>query len=137
MLILLLIEAERCQDNTGFFLQWLVEKSYRRWALISQFMAADIDEMSIRREKPEDLVLALAEAKVYFHDIPEEVIDRLIDDGVTLNVAGGLMLEHPLTAPFVDTVIGTPDGVMGLSKSLTQKLLEESLPVLAARVQDF
>ncbi|KAF5798656.1 putative nucleoside triphosphate pyrophosphatase Maf-like protein [Helianthus annuus] len=172
-------------------------------------MAADIDEMSIRREKPEDLVLALAEAKadaivsrlgiqghkeenahptllltadtvvvyegmirekpsskeearhfvkgysggcavvvgsvvvtnlstgsrkqgwdkseVYFHDIPEEVIDRLIDDGVTLNVAGGLMLEHPLTAPFVDTVIGTPDGVMGLSKSLTQKLLEESL----------
>ncbi|MFS7954836.1 putative nucleoside triphosphate pyrophosphatase Maf-like protein [Helianthus anomalus] len=150
-------------------------------------MAADIDEMSIRREKPEDLVLALAEAKadaivsrlgirghkeenahptllltadtvvvyegtirekpsskeearhfvkgysggcavvvgsvvvtnlstgsrkqgwdkseVYFHDIPDEVIDRLIDDGVTLNVAGGLMLEHPLTAPFVDTVV--------------------------------
>ncbi|KAI3808442.1 hypothetical protein L1987_24393 [Smallanthus sonchifolius] len=172
-------------------------------------MVADIDEKSIRREKPEDLVLALAEAKadaiisrlgieghkeesthptllitadtvvvyegmirekpsskeearqfikgysggcaivvgsvvitnlttgirkrgwdrseVYFHDIPDAVIDRLIDDGVTLNVAGGLMLEHPLTAPFVDTVIGTPDGVMGLSKSLTQKLLEESL----------
>ncbi|XP_076910886.1 uncharacterized protein LOC143568682 isoform X1 [Bidens hawaiensis] len=181
-------------------------------------MAADIDEMAIRREKPEDLVLALAEAKadaivsrlgigghkeqkahptllitadtvclitilfrvvvyegmirekpsskeearhfvkgysggcaavvgsvvvtnlttgirkrgwdrseVYFHDIPDEVIDKLIDDGVTLNVAGGLMLEHPLTAPFVDTVIGTADGVMGLSKSLMQKLLEESL----------
>ncbi|KAK9071412.1 hypothetical protein SSX86_009981 [Deinandra increscens subsp. villosa] len=172
-------------------------------------MVADIDEKSIRREKPEDLVLALAEAKadaiisrlgieghkeenahptllitadtvvvyegmirekpsskeearhfvkgysggcaivvgsvvitnfttgikkrgwdrseVYFHDIPDAVIDKLIDDGVTLNVAGGLMLEHPLTAPFVDTVIGTPDGVMGLSKSLTQKLLEESL----------
>ncbi|KAK1440592.1 hypothetical protein QVD17_06421 [Tagetes erecta] len=172
-------------------------------------MVADIDEKSIRREKAEDLVLALAEAKadaivsrlgieghkeenahptllitadtvvvyegmirekpsskeearhfvkgysggcavvvgsvvitnlttgtrkrgcdrseVYFHDIPDEVIDRLIDDGVTLNVAGGLMLEHPLTAPFVDTVIGTPDGVMGLSKSLTQKLLDESL----------
>ncbi|KAI3747749.1 hypothetical protein L6452_10377 [Arctium lappa] len=172
-------------------------------------MTADIDEKSIRTEKPEDLVLALAEAKadaiisrlgitghkeenthptllitadtvvvyegmirekpsskeearhfikgysggcaivvgsivvtnlttgikkrgwdrseVYFHDIPDEVIDKLVDDGVTLNVAGGLMLEHPLTAPFVDTVIGTPDGVMGLSKSLAEKLLEESL----------
>ncbi|XP_021972915.1 7-methyl-GTP pyrophosphatase isoform X2 [Helianthus annuus] len=158
-------------------------------------MAADIDEMSIRREKPEDLVLALAEAKadaivsrlgiqghkeenahptllltadtvvVYEGMIREKpsskeearhfvkgysggcavvvgsvVVTNLstgsrkqgwdkseIDDGVTLNVAGGLMLEHPLTAPFVDTVIGTPDGVMGLSKSLTQKLLEESL----------
>nr|XP_043632446.1 7-methyl-GTP pyrophosphatase-like [Erigeron canadensis] len=172
-------------------------------------MTADIDEKSIRRDKPEDLVVTLAEAKadaiiarlgitghkeenayptllitadtvvvyegtirekpsskeearhfvkgysggcaivvgsvvitnlttgikkrgwdrseVYFHDIPDEVIDRLVDDGVTLNVAGGLMLEHPLTAPFVDTVVGTADGVMGLSKSLTKKLLEESL----------
>ncbi|KAL8211142.1 hypothetical protein R6Q57_005579 [Mikania cordata] len=172
-------------------------------------MVADIDEKSIRREKPEDLVMALAEAKadaiisrlgieghkeenahpkllitadtvvvyegmirekpsskeearhfvkgysggcaivvgsvvitnlttgirkrgwdrseVYFLDIPDVAIDRLIDDGVTLNVAGGLMLEHPLTAPFVDSVIGSPDGVMGLCKSLTQKLIEESL----------
>ncbi|CAH1437262.1 unnamed protein product [Lactuca virosa] len=166
-------------------------------------MTADIDEKSIRKEKPEDLVVALAEAKadalisrlgiaghkeenarptllitadtvvvyegtirekpsskeearhfvkgysggcaivvgsvvvtnlttgikkrgwdrseVYFHDIPDEAIDKLVDEGVTLNVAGGLMLEHPLTAPFVDTVIGTSDSVMGLSKSLTQK----------------
>ncbi|KAL7611535.1 uncharacterized protein LOC111902960 [Lactuca sativa] len=172
-------------------------------------MTADIDEKSIRKEKPEDLVVALAEAKaealisrlgiaghkeenahptllitadtvvvyegtirekpsskeearhfvkgysggcaivvgsvvvtnlttgikkrgwdrseVYFHDIPDEAIDKLVDEGVTLNVAGGLMLEHPLTAPFVDTVIGTSDSVMGLSKSLTQKLIEESL----------
>ncbi|GJT43997.1 mutator type transposase [Tanacetum coccineum] len=66
-------------------------------------------------------------SEVYFHDIPDEIIDKLVDDGVTLNVAGGLMLEHPLTAPFVDTVIGTADGVMGLSKSLTEKLLKESL----------
>ncbi|KAL8240543.1 hypothetical protein R6Q59_013898 [Mikania micrantha] len=172
-------------------------------------MVADIDEKSIRREKPEDLVMALAEAKadaiisrlgieghkeenahptllitadtvvvyegmirekpsskeearhfvkgysggcaivvgsvvitnlttgirkrgwdrseVYFLDIPDVAIDRLIDDGVTLNVAGRLMLEHPLTAPYVDSVIGSPDGVMGLCKSLTQKLIEESL----------
>jgi hypothetical protein len=28
-----------------------------------------------------------------------------IDDEVTFNVAGGLMLEHPLTLPFVDAVV--------------------------------
>ena len=28
-----------------------------------------------------------------------------IDEGVTFNVAGGLMLEHPLTLPFVDAVV--------------------------------
>ncbi|AET03922.1 putative inosine triphosphate pyrophosphatase [Medicago truncatula] len=172
-------------------------------------MTADIDEKSIRREKPEDLVVTLAEAKadaivqrllndgqleadasttllitadtvvvyrgiirekptsekearefvkgysgshaavvgsvvvtnlvtgkryggwegaeVYFLEIPDEVIDNLIDDGVTFNVAGGLMLEHPLTLPFVDAVVGSADTVMGLSKALTEKLIMEAL----------
>ncbi|XP_015889911.1 uncharacterized protein LOC107424582 isoform X1 [Ziziphus jujuba] len=172
-------------------------------------MTADIDEKCIRKEKPEDLVIALAEAKadaiisrlkgtdqseedahttllitadtvvvhegvirekpstkeearnfikgysggqaavvgsvlvtnlktgkrkggwaiaeVYFHDIPDEVIDSLIEDGVTLNVAGGLMLEHPLTLRFVEAVVGTSDTVMGLPKELTEKLIREAL----------
>ncbi|KAL5173302.1 Maf-like protein [Glycine soja] len=172
-------------------------------------MTADIDEKCIRREKPEDLVMALAEAKadaivqrlptggpleedasttllitadtvvvyrgvirekptsekeardfikgysgshaavvgsvvvtnlatgkrcggwdsaeVYFLEIPDEVIDNLIDEGITFNVAGGLMLEHPLTLPFVDAVVGSTDTVMGLSKALTEKLLLEAL----------
>ncbi|KAL2497827.1 Maf-like protein [Abeliophyllum distichum] len=172
-------------------------------------MSADIDEKSIRKEKPEDLVMALAEAKaeaimsrlaitdhlkeltlptllitadtvvvyegiirekpssreearqfikdysggiarvvgsvvvtnlvtgsrkggwesaeVYFLDIPDEVIDSLIEEVIILNVAGGLMLEHPLTLPLIDTVIGTSDCVMGLSKTLTEKLVQEAL----------
>ncbi|XP_016440650.1 uncharacterized protein LOC107766389 isoform X2 [Nicotiana tabacum] len=44
-------------------------------------------------------------SEVYFHEIPDEVIDSLIEEGIILNVAGGLMLEHPLTLPFVDTVV--------------------------------
>ncbi|CAM8884547.1 unnamed protein product [Rhodiola kirilowii] len=176
-------------------------------------MSADIDESSIRKEKPEDLVMALAEAKadavisrlqaqhedlsksnspptllltadtvvvyngvirekpsskeearkfikdysgshgtvvgsvlvtnlrtgykkggwesaeVYFHEIPDHVIDSLIEDGVTLNVAGGLMLEHPLTSPFVESMVGTADCVMGLSKGLTERLIKEALQV--------
>lgn len=172
-------------------------------------MAADIDEKSIRREQPEELVMVLAEAKadaiisrlkitdyeekhteptllltsdivvvhegiirekptsknearqylkgysgghvstvgsvlvtnlktgkrsvgvdkaeVYFHDIPDEVIENLIDEGVVFRVAGGLLLEHPLTLPFVEAVIGTTDSVMGLPKALTEKLIREAL----------
>uniref|UniRef100_A0A9I9DDE6 Maf-like protein DDB_G0281937 n=1 Tax=Cucumis melo TaxID=3656 RepID=A0A9I9DDE6_CUCME len=77
------------------------------------------------------------EAEVYFYDIPEEIIDTLvnagilstwisfqrcyafcfalfsslidgkldqIEDDVTFKVAGGLMLEHPLTLPLVEAV---------------------------------
>ncbi|KAF8012509.1 hypothetical protein BT93_I0614 [Corymbia citriodora subsp. variegata] len=144
-------------------------------------MTADIDEKAIRKEKPEELVTALAEAKVvvhegrirekpssrdearhfiegysggraevvgsvlvtnlktgrreagweraevYFYDIPAQVVQSLINEGITLNVAGGLMLEHPLTSPFVKEVIGTTDAVMGLPKSLTERLIQKAL----------
>ncbi|XP_057498987.1 uncharacterized protein LOC130783411 isoform X1 [Actinidia eriantha] len=66
-------------------------------------------------------------AEVYFHDIPNEVIDSLVEERIMLNVAGGLMLEHPLTLPFVDMVVGTGDCVMGLPKTLTEKLIQEAL----------
>ncbi|KAH7689838.1 Nucleoside triphosphate pyrophosphatase Maf-like protein [Dioscorea alata] len=146
-----------------------------------KFETADIDEKSIRRESPEELVTVLAEAKVavyegtirekptseeearqflrsysqghvstvgsvlvtnlktgikhggidkaevYFHDIPDEIIQNLIDERVVFNVAGGLLLEHPLILPFVDTLIGASDSVMGLPKALTEKLIQEAL----------
>ncbi|XP_030523890.1 7-methyl-GTP pyrophosphatase-like isoform X7 [Rhodamnia argentea] len=66
-------------------------------------------------------------AEVYFYDIPAQIVQSLIDEGITLNVAGGLMLEHPLTSPFVKEVIGTADTVMGLPISLTERLIQEAL----------
>ncbi|KAI3978815.1 hypothetical protein MKX01_015990 [Papaver californicum] len=65
--------------------------------------------------------------EVYFHDIPDEVIDNLIEEGTVLHVAGGLKLEHPLIWPFVETVMGATDSVMGLSKALVKQLILESL----------
>ncbi|XP_022765846.1 maf-like protein DDB_G0281937 isoform X7 [Durio zibethinus] len=172
-------------------------------------MSADIDEKDIRKENPEDLVMALAEAKadsilsklqtidnqekdeiptiliaadtvviyegvvrekpanekearefiqgysgghaatvgsvlvtnlktgfrkgawdrveIYFHEIPDEIIEKLIEEGTVLHVAGGLIIEHPLIKPYVKQVVGTTDSVMGLPKALTQKLIKEAL----------
>ncbi|XP_022981331.1 maf-like protein DDB_G0281937 [Cucurbita maxima] len=170
-------------------------------------MSADIDEKAIRKEKPEELVVALAEAKaeailgrlsiddfkdaeptllitsdqvviyegvvrekpaskeearqfmkdysgghaatlgsvlvtnlktgfrkgewdrveIYFHEIPDEVIDKLIEEGDVLYVAGGLLIENPLISPYVKEVVGTTDSVMGLPKALTEKLLKEAI----------
>ncbi|CAN7027432.1 hypothetical protein IGI04_025304 [Brassica rapa subsp. trilocularis] len=168
-------------------------------------MSADIDEKSIRKEKPEELVLALAEAKaeaivqripddvedkptllvtcdqvvvyedavrekpssvveareyirsyskghtatvssvvvtnlntgfrkggvdrveIYFNEISEEIIDKLIEEGMVLRVAGALLIEHPLILPCIKQVVGTTDSVMGLPKELTEKLLKEVL----------
>ncbi|XVE56056.1 hypothetical protein DITRI_Ditri03aG0206200 [Diplodiscus trichospermus] len=158
-------------------------------------MSADIDEKGIRKEKPEELVMALAEAKadsivsklqpisnqekdeiptiliaadtvvvyegtvrekpanekearefikvtnlktgfrkgewdrveIYFHEIPDEIIEKLIEEGTVLHVAGGLIIEHPLIKPYVKQVVGTTDSVMGLPKALTEKLIKEAL----------
>ncbi|KAJ7958025.1 Maf-like protein [Quillaja saponaria] len=170
-------------------------------------MTADIDEKAIRKEKPEELVMALAEAKadviisklqstdnhekdaestvlvaadtvvvyegvvrekpsskeearqflkdysgghaatvgsvlvtnlktglrkggwdrveIYFNEIPDDVIEKLVEEGIVLNVAGGLIIEHPLILPFVKEVVGTTDSVMGLPKAITVKLIKE------------
>ncbi|XP_057975703.1 uncharacterized protein LOC131163025 isoform X1 [Malania oleifera] len=65
--------------------------------------------------------------EIYFHDIPDEIIDKLIEEGAVLNVAGGLIIEHPLILPYVKEVVGTTDSVMGLPKALTERLLKEAL----------
>ncbi|CAI0549002.1 unnamed protein product, partial [Linum tenue] len=71
-------------------------------------------------------------AEVYFHEIPDEIVDSLIEEGITFKVAGGLMLEHPLTLPFVEAVIGNTDTVMGLPSALTQQFIDEVLQPLKA-----
>jgi septum formation protein len=50
-----------------------------------------------------------------------------IDEGVVFRVAGGLLLEHPLTLPFVEAVVGSSDSVMGISKDLANKLIQDAL----------
>ncbi|PIN15243.1 putative nucleic acid-binding protein ASMTL [Handroanthus impetiginosus] len=65
--------------------------------------------------------------EIYFHDIPEEIIDKLIEEGIVLNVAGGLIIEHPLVLPYVKEVVGGTDSVMGLPKDLTRRLIKEVL----------
>ncbi|CAM8878223.1 unnamed protein product [Rhodiola kirilowii] len=65
--------------------------------------------------------------EIHFHEIPDEVINSLIEEGHVLYVAGGLLIEHPLIQPCVKEVMGGTDSVMGLSKTLTERLIKEVL----------
>ncbi|CAH1442834.1 unnamed protein product [Lactuca virosa] len=66
-------------------------------------------------------------AEIYFHEIPDDVVEKLIEEGLVLRVAGALIIEHPLVAPYVKNLMGTSDSVMGLPKALTEKLLKEAV----------
>eukprot|EP00611_Tribonema_gayanum_P002801 TRINITY_DN1211_c0_g1_i1.p1 TRINITY_DN1211_c0_g1~~TRINITY_DN1211_c0_g1_i1.p1 ORF type:complete len:182 (+),score=69.70 TRINITY_DN1211_c0_g1_i1:983-1528(+) len=64
-------------------------------------------------------------ACIYFRPIPDSVVDELCKEEEILWCAGGLMIEHPLVEPYIERIEGTIDSVMGLSKPLVQRLLDE------------
>ncbi|KAK6150927.1 hypothetical protein DH2020_015859 [Rehmannia glutinosa] len=127
-------------------------------------MTADIDEKSIRKEKPEDLVMALAEAKAdaimmrlkssgQLEEISHPTLLITADtlhgftdySGGSAKVVGSVLVTNLVTGSrkggwesaevyfldipdeVVDSLVGTADCVMGLSKSLTEKLIQEAL----------
>ncbi|XP_071913511.1 uncharacterized protein [Coffea arabica] len=145
-------------------------------------MTADIDEKSVRKEKPEDLVMALAEAKAdaiisrlkntsylgeneqpvllitadtvavfegtvrekpsskeearkYLRDYSRghtSVLGSVVVSNLTSgNRKGGWdraeVYFHEIPDDVIDNLIGTADHVMGLSKALTEKLIQEAL----------
>nr|XP_043636024.1 7-methyl-GTP pyrophosphatase isoform X2 [Erigeron canadensis] len=42
--------------------------------------------------------------EIHFHEIPDHVIDKLLEEGLVLKVAGALIIEHPLIVPYVKDV---------------------------------
>ena len=63
-------------------------------------------------------------ATIHLKPIPEDIVQKLIDEGEVFYCAGGLMIEHPMIQPYIDRIEGTLDSIMGLSKSLVLELLE-------------
>ena len=50
----------------------------------------------------------------------------VVEEGAPiLSCAGGLMVEHPLVKEQIGRIEGTEDSVMGLSKDIVERLLDE------------
>jgi septum formation protein len=66
-------------------------------------------------------------ATIYFQpDTPGTLVDQLVaQNEPVLSCAGGLMVEHPNVQAYVQRIDGTQDSVMGLSKDLVLRLLDE------------
>ncbi len=64
-------------------------------------------------------------AKAYFKEIPQEVIEKCIEDEDVINCAGGFNVDHPLLGKYFERIEGDEDSVQGLPMKLVEKLLEE------------
>ena len=66
-------------------------------------------------------------AKVFFHRIPDSVIDDLIEHGAILDAAGGFMAQMQAINKYITHIDGSMDTVMGLPRALTKRLIEQIL----------
>lgn len=66
-------------------------------------------------------------ATIHFKaDTPASLVDTLVaEDAPVMSCAGGLMVEHPAVKEYITRIDGTEDSVMGLSKDLVLRLLDE------------
>ena len=65
-------------------------------------------------------------AEIHFRPIPQTAVAELVADETTMWCAGGLMVEHPALAPYIESIQGGGmDSVMGLSTRLLASLLVE------------
>ncbi len=68
-------------------------------------------------------------ATIYFNTIPNDIIEKILDEKICLQCAGGLMVEHPLIQPYIKCIDGTQEALMGLStislKLLTKQFMDD------------
>ncbi len=64
-------------------------------------------------------------AKAFFSSIPDDLIDRLIDNGRIMSCSGAYIINDPLMDPYVDHIEGTLDSIEGLPFEVTLSLLKQ------------
>jgi septum formation protein len=66
-------------------------------------------------------------ATLHFTPLTEDAVSELLKEGKVFHCAGGIMVENPIMRPFISTIEGEEDAVMGLPKSLVKSLLTDRL----------
>jgi len=64
-------------------------------------------------------------AKVYFYPFSEKDINEIIKEGEAFHMAGGFTVDGQIWTKHIKKIEGTRDSVIGLSKSLTEKLIRK------------
>lgn len=69
----------------------------------------------------------VGEAEVYFRAMPDSVIDELVENGGSMESAGGLRIEHPLVEKYTECIIGEKSAIMGFPQGLAERLLRNAI----------
>ena len=70
-------------------------------------------------------VTAVDVSKVFFRRIPEDVIDKVMEEFDVFSHAGGFSITSLLLNPYIEHIEGTIDSVIGLPKELTKQMIKK------------
>ncbi|MBU1126361.1 MAG: Maf family protein [Patescibacteria group bacterium] len=62
---------------------------------------------------------------IQFRQIPETVIDKLIQEGHVLSCSGGLKAEHSDMQSYIESIDGTADDLQGVPVELIKRLMTQ------------
>jgi septum formation protein len=127
--LVLLITADQVVLHQGLILEKPRDAQQAREFIrgYSRAPASTVGAMVVKNLTTGVSVSGVDKTEVYFHPIPEEVVEALVAEGEVFYAAGGLLVEHPLVSPLVEAMVGSIDSVMGLPKDLTISLIAKAL----------
>jgi septum formation protein len=64
-------------------------------------------------------------AKTYFSPIPEEIVEKFIDEGDPFSKAGGFAIQSDILEPYIKNIEGTKESIMGMPVHLLKELMKK------------
>jgi len=102
------------------------EEAERFLRSCKDYPAEIINAITVTNTETRRRVAGIDTSKVFFSEIPDDVIDKLIEEGDVFKRAGGFEIANPLLSPYVKRVEGTYDSIVGLPKEILSRLLQEA-----------
>lgn len=72
-------------------------------------------------------IIEVGVAKTFFKQVPDDVVQKLIDKEDILVCAGAFVIEDELLAPYIDRIEGELETMQGMPKVLVKDLLIKSI----------
>jgi septum formation protein len=122
-----------CSDQVAVFNEQIREKPqnkdeaeiYIRSYSNSKFPVKTVTSIVLVNSHTGRRIEAVDTAKVWYSEIPEEIIKKALDKGQVLSSAGGFLIDDGLLENYVKKIEGTRDSVMGLPVGVLSAMLEE------------
>lgn len=121
----ILLTADQVVVHENHILEKPVDESEARKfiSLYNGNQCSTVGSIALTDLKTKTRICGTSTATIHFRVIPDEIIDQIVAEGVCVQCAGGLMVEHELLQPYISHIDGTVDSVMGLSCDLLESLL--------------